>query len=338
MKASLLKSYRFRDEREEDWRKLEAILKRAEGMGGLARLSDQDMIDLTRLYRQAVSSLSVARSISLDRNVVEYLEGLCARAYFFVYGPRTRFGRGLSRFFRESWPNAMQTSGVPMLLSAACFLGAWALAFTLCMIDMDWFWVFDQASLFDTRTPNADTSALRDTLYNDPANNEGFIARLAHFAGYLFNNNAQIAILAFALGFMFGIPTAILLILNGLTLGAFYALFWSRGLGYEVSGWLFIHGATELLGIIVAGAAGFRIGGAVAFPGQKSRLTSAREEGQAAGIMAGGVVIMMFIAGLLESFGRELINSDVIRYAIAVTTFALWMAYFFLPRKSGISS
>lgn len=336
MKASLLKSYRFRDEREADWKKLEQLLKRAEGVGGLSRLSDQDMIDMTRLYRQAVSSLSVARSISLDRNVVEYLEALCARAYFFVYGPRTRFTQGLAKFFRESWPNAMQTAGVPLLLSSACFLGAWLLAFTLCMIDIEWFWVFEYGGSFDSRNPNAETSSLRDTLYNDPSEMEGFISQLAQFAGFLFNNNAQIAILAFALGFMFGIPTAVLLILNGLSIGAFYALFWSRGLGYEVSGWLFIHGATELLGIIVAGAAGFRVGGAVAFPGQKSRLTSARQEGQAAGTMAGGVVVMMFIAGLLESFGRELINNDEIRYAIAITTLILWLAYFFLPRKTGL--
>lgn len=335
MKASLLKSYRFRDEREADWRKLEAILKRAEGVGGLSRLSDQDMIDLTRLYRHAVSSLSVARSISLDRNVVEYLEALCARAYFFVYGPRTRFLDGLSRFFRVSWPNAMQSSGVPLILSAACFLGAWLLAFTLCMIDMEWFWVFDYGNPFDSRTPNADTSTLRGTLYNEDTGDESFLAQLAHFAGRLFNNNAQVSILAFALGFMFGLPTAVLLIYNGLAIGAFYALFWSRGLGYELTGWLFIHGVTELLGIVVAGAAGFRIGGAVAFPGQKSRIQSAREQGQAAGIMAGGVIVMMFIAGLLESFGRELINSDTIRYSIAGVTLVFWMTYFFMPRKTG---
>ena len=32
------------------------------------------------------SSLSVARETSLDRALVEYLESLCARAYFFLYG------------------------------------------------------------------------------------------------------------------------------------------------------------------------------------------------------------------------------------------------------------
>lgn len=334
MKTALLKSYRFRDEREADWRELERILKRAEGLGGPSSLSDADMIALSRLYRQAVSSLSVARSISLDRNVVEYLETLCARAYFFVYGPRKRFGDSLREFFLVSWPKAMQSAVWTFALAALCLFGAAALAFTLCMIDMEWFWVFNGGG-FDLRNPNAETAYLRDTLYTSDAEREAasFVSRIAKFASELFSNNAQIAILAFALGFMFGVPTAILLIYNGLFFGAFYALFWSRGLGFELTGWLMIHGVTELLAIVVAGAAGFRIGGAVAFPGQKSRITSAREKGQAAGIMAGGAVLMLVLAALLESFGREMINSDAVRYTIAGSTLFFWMFYFFVPRR-----
>ena len=56
---------------------------------------------------------------------------------------------------------------------------------------------------------------------------------------------------------------------NGLTLGAFFALFVSRGLGFQLGGWLFIHGVTELFAIMLGGAAGFRIGWRVAFPGDR---------------------------------------------------------------------
>ena len=89
--SDLLKSYRFREEREADWRKLDLILTRAEN-SGVKALTDEEMTALPRLYRQAVSSLSVARSISLDQNVTAYLESLCTRAYFFVYGARTSIG------------------------------------------------------------------------------------------------------------------------------------------------------------------------------------------------------------------------------------------------------
>ncbi|MEL7454279.1 MAG: stage II sporulation protein M, partial [Pseudomonadota bacterium] len=143
-----------------------------------------------------------------------------------------------------------------------------------------------------------------------------------------------VALFAFALGFMFGAPTAFLLIYNGVVLGAFYALFWSRGLGYELTGWLLIHGVTELFAIVLSGAAGFMIGGSVAFPGRKSRLASARDAGQSAAMVAVGAMVMLFFAALLEGFGRQLINSDTVRYAIAGTTFVIWMAYFYLPRRT----
>lgn len=325
--TDLLKSYRFREERETDWTALETLLKRAEGRGVRA-LSDEDMMALPRLYRQAVSSLSVARSISLDQNVIAYLEGLTSRAYFFVYGTRATFTERMARFFRQDWPRAVRSSGWSTLIAFACLFGAAGLAFALCMIDMDWFWAFND-SIFGARTPNASTDFLRSTLYTEDAVTEDM---LAAFAGRLFSHNSQIALFAFALGFAFGVPTALLLMYNGTIIGAFVALFADRGLGYEAIGWLMIHGVTELFAIVLAGAAGFVIGQAVAFPGQRSRLASAREAGRRAAMIAAGCVVMLFLAALLEGFGRQMINSDLVRYLIAGSTLILWLAYFYIPR------
>ncbi len=328
--TDLLKSYRFREERESDWRRLEAILRRAENRGVKA-LSDEDMTALPRLYRQAVSSLSVARGISLDQNVVEYLESLCTRAYFFVYGTRATLAERITRYFRHDWPAAVRSAGWSFLLAFVCLFGAGALAFALCIQDMDWFWTF-HTDMIDERTPDASTDYLRATLYTEAAHADEM---LAAFAGKLFSHNSQIALFAFALGFAFGVPTALLLMYNGVVLGAFYALFWDRGLGYELTGWLLIHGVTELLAIVLAGAAGFVIGGAVAFPGRRSRLTAARDAGRRAALIAAGCVVMLFIAALLEGFGRQMLNSDLTRYLIAGTTLLVWAVYFMMPRGRG---
>ena len=330
--TDLLKSYRFREEREADWHKLDTILKQAERRGVKA-LSDDDMLALPRLYRHAVSSLSVARSISLDQNVISYLESLCAKAYFFVYGTRTSMSTRIAEFFAHDWPAAARAAWKPTVLSAVCFFGAGLIAFILCMIDMDWFWALNVITEGDGRTPGATTEALRETLYSSQTDAEGM---LSAFSAQLFSNNARVALLAFALGFMFGVPTALLVAYNGVTIGCFYALFWSRGLGYEVTGWLMIHGVTELFAIVLAGAAGFAIGGAVAFPGSKNRLASARDTGQSAALLAIGTVVMLFIAAILEGFGRQLINTDWVRYVIAGTTLILWLAYFYMPRRQAI--
>ena len=328
--TDMLKSYRFREERESDWRKLDRILTRAEN-SGVKALSDEDMMALPHLYRQAVSSLSVARSISLDQNVITYLEGLCTRAYFFVYGARTSMGERMAQFLRVDWPKSVSGAVFSTLLAALFLFGCDLLAFFLCLQDMDWYWTFNGHNFMETRTPDASVDDLLATIYTQPGDVDQ--DQLTAFASFLFNNNAQIALFAFALGFAFGIPTAWLLVWNGINLGSMYAVFWAKGLGYEFTGWLLIHGTTELFAIVLAGAGGFVIGGAVAFPGRRSRLASARESGQKAATIAMGCVIMLIIAAILESFGRQLINSDTIRYTIAATTAVFWLGYFYLPRR-----
>ena len=54
MAELLLKSNRFRSEREADWRRLERLLAKAEG-GRASRLSREELLEIPVLYRQALS-------------------------------------------------------------------------------------------------------------------------------------------------------------------------------------------------------------------------------------------------------------------------------------------
>jgi uncharacterized membrane protein SpoIIM required for sporulation len=323
-----LKSWRFRAEREADWRRLETLLAKAEA-GGAGRLKREELLEMPLLYRQALSSLSVARSISLDQSLVAYLESLCTRAYFIVYGARTRLPERIAQFFARDWPAAVQALWRETLVSFILSAAATVVAFILVRRDADWFNAFVEPALASGRDPTATTASLRDTLYHDGAAADG----LSVFATFLFTHNAQISLFAFALGFLLCLPTAALMVMNGGMLGAFLALFVSRGLGFEAGGWLMIHGTTELFAIVLAGAAGFSIGWAVCFPGERSRIDAAAVAGRRAATAMAGVVVMLFVAGVLEGFGRQLIQVDVVRYVIAGVMLAAWLAYFYWPRR-----
>ena len=79
------------------------------------------------------------------------------------------------------------------------------------------------------RTVGRDRRPLRETLYH-----EGEQSGLGVFATFLFTHNAQIALFAFALGFAFcACRAALLVLINGVMLGALFALFASRGLGFS---------------------------------------------------------------------------------------------------------
>ncbi len=321
-----LKSQRFRQEREADWRRLERLIDKVE-KGSIADLTDEDLLAAPVLYRSALSALSVARATSLDRGLIEYLETLCARSYFFVYGARETLRGQLAGFFREGWPKAVRGLWRETLVSFALMMIGAVLAAWLVSHEADWYYAFMPKAMAGGRDPAASTQALRETLF-DAGGKDG----LSVFAAFLFTHNAQISILAFALGFALCIPTAALVFYNGATLGAFFTLFASRGLGVEAGGWLLIHGVTELFAVVLSGAAGLRIGWAVVFPGEQRRLDAIAEAGRHAATVMGGVVVMLFLAGLLEGFGRQLITLTPARYGVAAATALLWGLYFYGPR------
>lgn len=323
-----LRSHRFRAEREADWRRFEILLAKAE-RGRAATLDEDELLALPLLYRTIVSSLSVARATSLDVGLIAYLEGLATRGYFFVYGTRTRLRERLAKFFREGWPSAVKALWRETLVSAVILLVAVVVGYVLVAQDPDWYGSIMPGDMTQGRDPTASTAFLKSILY-DAHHHKG----LSVFATFLFTHNAQIAILAFALGFAFCLPTALLVAQNGLSLGALLALYASRGLGLQLCAWLFIHGVTELFATILAGAAGFRIGWAVMFPGERTRLDAVAAAGRTAGAAMAGVVLMLIVAGVLEGVGRQVIQFDWARWSIAGLTLALWLGYFYLPRRA----
>ncbi len=320
-----LKSARFRREREGDWKRLERLLQRLE-REPVSRLSDEDLLAIPVLYRATLSALSVARETSLDRGLLDYLEGLSARAYFLVYGARSSLRARLVRFFAHDWPAAARALWREALLSAVMLVSGVAVACWLYAMDADWYFAFVPRQYAQGRDPTATAAALRDILYQHAHG-----GMLQVFAAFLFTHNAEIAVLAFALGFAFGVPTALLVFANGCTLGAMLALYASHGLLLPLGGWLMIHGVTELSATVLAGAAGFRIGWSLAFPGERTRLEAAALAGRQASTLMAGVLVMLLVAGGLEGVGRQVITSDLARYAIAGLSAVGWASYLYGP-------
>jgi uncharacterized membrane protein SpoIIM required for sporulation len=325
----LVNASRFRAAHEHEWQHLDKLITRMEKRS-IGALSDDDLLALPLLYRTTLSSLSVARQTSLDRALVGYLEQLCTRAYFQIYGVQNSAWRQIGGFFGRGWPVAVQAlwkeTVVAFLLTVA---GALA-AYLMVRHDPSSYYTLIPGGMAEGRDPSASVEALRKTLHgHGEAKEDG----LAVFAAFLFTHNAQIAIFAFALGFAFAVPTVLLILYNGLMLGAMIAVFDAKGLGGEFVGWLTIHGTTEIFSIILSGAAGMRIGTAIAFPGRETRGDSAMRAGRQAATVMAGAVVMLMVAGMLEGIGRQVVDDTATRYAIGLTMLAGWLVYFYLPRK-----
>lgn len=329
MSGPMPRSVAFRREREQGWRRLEELCQQIE-RSGITSLRDHELTELPNLHRSAVSALSVARAISLDRALLEYLEYLTARSHMCVYARRCELWPGFTRFFVRSFPGAVREARWYLALAALLLVLGASTAFAVTMRDPDMYHAFVSPEIAQGRDPSTTTEELREGLYSDIDASEG----LTLFATFLFQHNTQVGILCFALGFAIGLPVLWLLFHTGLFLGGLSALHHQHGLSLDWWSWILPHGVTELLAVLLCGAAGLLQGRAVLLPGQKTRIAALRDAGRRAGTIVLGCVLLFFLAALLEGFFRQLVHSVTVRYTVAITSALAWLAYFAFSGRS----
>lgn len=320
----VLRSAEFRKGREFSWRELESMVNRIE-KSGINTLSAEEVQQMPLLYRTLMSSLSVARNIVLDRNLLLYLESLALRAYLVVYGPRTGIFNSIRVFFTKGFPQAVRDirwhlAVVFVVMAAAAIAG-----YLLVRTDINYYNMIIPEYVASGRGPSSSTQELRDILFSPFP---GILETFVFFATYLFQHNSMVGIFSFGLGFALGIPTVLLIAYNGVVLGAFVGLHAEKDLLVECLGWLSIHGVTELFAIMLCGAAGLVVAQKIIFPGNMTRLESLAVHGRKAAAVVVGAVALLFCAGILEGGFRQLINVTWGRFVVAALTAAFWLFYF----------
>ncbi|ADU14910.1 stage II sporulation protein M [Asticcacaulis excentricus] len=324
-----LKSQKFREAREKDWKALARQIDRAEN-GGLRKFTTEELLDLPVLYRSTVSSLSMAQSISLDRNLITFLQALCARAYVYMYGPHARPGVIVRDFFLRDLPRSVRALWGELSLSTLCLVLGIVGGILMCMADPSW---YDPlvGGMSQGRDLNASVDDLRKTIGGTEAGEP-----LAAFSVFLMSHNTQVTLSAFALGVIGGLPTAFLMIVFGMSVGAMVWLFASRGLGPDFIAWLSIHGTTELTAAVIGAAAGFHLARRIMFPGHLTRKAALAEAGRLAGTAMLGAMLMLIIAGFIEGVARQTVTEMWARFTFGGVMLVFWLAYFMAvgrPRK-----
>jgi uncharacterized membrane protein SpoIIM required for sporulation len=140
-------------------------------------------------------------------------------------------------------------------------------------------------------------------------------------------NNIQVSFMAFVLGISFSLGTIILLMRNGLMLGAFEYYFFSKGLGLQSIPVIFLHGTLEISAIVIAGCSGLVLGSSLLFPKTYSRWHSLVKGGRDGMKIVFGLIPVFIIAAFLESFVTRHTKMPLfISYSILILslTFIIW--------------
>lgn len=281
---------RFYQARQADWQEPSRLLER--GQQNMRLLSPEEVLALSRLYRAATSDLALAQRDFPNHRVTTYLNQLVARGHALIYRDEPLALGRLHRFVVVGFPAAFRQT-LPFTVVAALFflLPALLTAAVAAWQPAAGRWILPAAA--QDMIPLLEQ---RD-LWTDIA-----IADRPYASSFIMQNNIRVAFLAFGGGVLAGIPTALVMLSNGLLLGGVTGLAIHYGVGFEL--WTFVigHGVIELSVICIAGGSGLMLGWAIVHPGWLSRRDAlARAAGRAVRLIIGCVPLLV-LAGLIEGF------------------------------------
>jgi len=304
-----------------DWDELEGLVAR--GRRSVQRLTPEELNRLDVLYRRVAIHLAQVRTRTRDERLAVYLNGLAASAHSLIYLPPRQgvFGSivsftayGFARTIARNWPYHLAST---LLLVSGAFLAYHAATHDVLA-------AYALLPPGDPRQPGATREQLLEALRAGREQGSGFKSM---FASFLFTHNLQVGLISMGLGVLAGIPSVLLLLYNGMMLGAFVALHVQAGVGLEMWAWILPHGITELSAIALCGGVGLMLGKAVVCPGLKTRAQSLVDVGGEAARTAVGIAGMLMIAAFIESFVRQSDWSTNVRLIYAALTAVFWILY-----------
>jgi uncharacterized membrane protein SpoIIM required for sporulation len=279
----------FIKRRKPAWDALSSLILRTGTASGIRSLSREELKALGPLYRRTAADLAYARLRGADPSLIQYLNDLVLRAHGLLYAERGPGTSQLRHFILTGFPRLLRKRRVYILLATLLFVLGGLLGAGLTMANPNNGHIF-----LGERADDIDFYKNLATSLTD--------AERPEFSAMLMQNNIRVAILAFAVGVLGAIPTLLILFSNGLPIGALAVL--QHNAGYDVVLWSFLlpHGVPELSAIFIAGAAGMIIGHALVAPGELSRRDALVLAGRDAVRLLFGTVMLLIIAGFIESF------------------------------------
>lgn len=282
----------FLNQNREKWLEYERLLSQSGG-----RKVDPDR--LAQLYVQLTDDLAYARTFYPKSQIVRYLNGLAARTHLAIYRSKREKRHRIITFWTEELPDILSRSQSHLLIAFTVFTFTFLLGL---------FAAFEGEAFIRAVLGDSYVNMTIDNIESgDPT---GVYKQMEdqRFAMFLeiAVNNIRVSFFAFAAGLALSVGTVWVLFNNGLMLGAFFGMFHRYNVLEEALPVIYIHGALELSAIVIAGAAGFKLGNALLFPGTRTRRRSLQLQAKEGVKILVGLVPLFLLAAWLEAYVTRL--------------------------------
>ena len=315
-----MRQRQFETLHEREWQEFEKFLDRP-------KEPPFDLAEMPLRYRRICQGLALASDRHYSPELVDRLNQLALRGHHALYRNRRRQSQRVLEFLAAGFPALVRQEWRLVATAAALFFGP--LLGLIAVLQA--FPEFVHYLLAPEQIANF------HAMY-DPANRRlgtrEADSSLMMFGFYIWNN-VRIGFQTFAWGLAAGVGSIWFLGANGIVIGAVAG--YLTQVGYTETFWSFVagHSSLELLAIVLAGAAGLRLGLAVIAPGNVSRRAALVSAARPAVRMMYGAALMFFAAAFVEAFWSPLTEIPFrFKIAVGVAGWALLLGYFLLAGRA----
>jgi uncharacterized membrane protein SpoIIM required for sporulation len=286
---------------------------------GIASLTHTELRELAFLYRQVAADLSALRQDTTARTRALQLNALLSRAHAVVYSGKKNSFRSIVNFLR-TYPTLFRKLLPYVLASLILFLSGALLGALLTTARP----AFMRALL----GPQMVHTIEQEQMWTESINSMAPQASSA-----ITTNNLGVTFATFAAGILGGVGTIYLIGWNGVLIGVIGVACGQHHMAIKLWSFVAPHGSLELPAIIIAGAAGLRLGYGLLFPGYYTRRYSLTIAGAEAVRLLAGTIPLLLIAGTFEGFFSPSHSPVPLKFAVAALLFLLLNLWLFGTNK-----
>ncbi len=246
-------------------------------------------------YRRLTEQLSLARDRNYSAALIERLNALAVRGHHVLHRAPRLSGAAIARFVFRDFPARVRRDAGFVAFAAACLVLPAAAMFAAAAVDDALLYAFLDPAMA------AELAEMYDPASTHYARERDSDSDFLMF-GYYIRNNIGIGFQTFATGLFLGLGSVFYLVFNGLFFGAAAAHILALGFGTPFFSFVATHSAFELTAIVIAGAAGLKLGHALLAPGRQARGRALVHAASESAVLVTGLAVMLLVAAFIEAF------------------------------------
>ena len=310
------KSERFVNERKEYWQKLQDIIDKINRRGQRS-LSSEENIEFPNLYRKICSDAELAKTLELSPDTIKYINTLLQYSHNIFYSSPKREIKDVIYFFLNDFSKSFINNWIPIFIIFLLFFGIGMISFIVILNNPDY---------AIHVLPEQWINMMKESYSKDITENRDLYSNII-MAGFYIKNNVSIAFLSFTLGVTFGIGTVVIIIRNAVFIGAVAGVVVSSGYSANFFNFIIAHSAFELLGICLAGGAGFALGLSMIITTKEKKIKTFSDKAKEVMPILFTAALFITIAAFIEGFISPTKTPIIIK--ITISLLSLFIILFF---------